>query len=318
MSICFPCAQSLVILSLSVGDDDRTHVTHLKQIRAISATAVRATRHNVWDLLVLQPNQEALLLTHGVRELPLQLNIVKLSDDARRMQMDVDIDLEADTQALVSMTGGYYSRVTFKAASGHVYSTTIDLLPQDSLTLQVLQMLALSLPPEISFELHSRFLAAWATKGRQTSGGIEFDCLSSALVTMFTLDEDIPIQSSDSAWVEMAKSESHRRFREDPVFRFLKKQDPPRPSVSSSQKRHTLLGPLLYALHTLGEELRMSITGYQALIRLVPLICKITRIIRPEWADYWRRLCPGSSLDWPSAKSPRTRPIALYRLVHVS
>ena len=61
-----------------------------------------------------------------------------------------------------------------------------------------------------------------------------------------------------------------------------------------------MLGPILYALHTMGEDMRLSPHRYEDLLRFASLICRIAIIIRPEWADYWKRLCPEAMAGWPS------------------
>ncbi|KAJ3806574.1 hypothetical protein F5876DRAFT_80552 [Lentinula aff. lateritia] len=60
---------------------------------------------------------------------------------------------------------------------------------------------------------------------------------------------------------------------------------------------------VLYTLHTLAEGMRLLVDRYPLLMRLAPVICRIAMYIRPEWADYWRRMCPDAmfSLPWPSS-----------------
>jgi anaphase-promoting complex subunit 1 len=51
-------------------------------------------------------------------------------------------------------------------------------------------------------------------------------------------------------------------------------------------------------LHSLAEEIKVTIDHHRGLFRLVPVICQIAHVIRPEWADYWKRFCPDAVTDW--------------------
>jgi anaphase-promoting complex subunit 1 len=35
-------------------------------------------------------------------------------------------------------------------------------------------------------------------------------------------------------------------------------------------------------------------------LRFAPVLCRIALAIRPEWADYWKRLVPDAISSWPS------------------
>ncbi|KAJ7050909.1 hypothetical protein C8F01DRAFT_1343574 [Mycena amicta] len=64
-------------------------------------------------------------------------------------------------------------------------------------------------------------------------------------------------------------------------------------------QRKTLLAPILYAMHSMAEDLRLRIDHYKDLCRLAPVICRIALVVRPEWADYWKHLCPDAMTGWP-------------------
>jgi anaphase-promoting complex subunit 1 len=100
-------------------------------------------------------------------------------------------------------------------------------------------------------------------------------------------------------------TDSHKRGTQDPALRFL--DDPPQPinEIETqipvlADRPHPMLAPVLFAFHMLGEDLRLDVGMYQSLNRLASLIILVGRIIRPEWADYWKRLCPSASSGWPS------------------
>ena len=185
--------------------------------------------------------------------------------------------------------------------------TTINLVPQDILTNQCLQILALTLPSETFFLLHRLFLEKWSSRNLSTSDDVEFECFTDSLYSTFELDTEVTALSSDY-WSMLGSSASHNRFREDPVLKGL--NVPPNPSIilglkRSSHKPHDLLAAILYALHTLGENLRLMVHHYKSLVKLVPILCRIALAIRPEWADYWKRLCPDAIEGWPSPQHAR-------------
>ncbi|KAJ3566722.1 hypothetical protein NP233_g6827 [Leucocoprinus birnbaumii] len=67
------------------------------------------------------------------------------------------------------------------------------------------------------------------------------------------------------------------------------------------RKPSKLLSPMLYALHTYAEYLRLVVPRFEDLVKLVPLICRLALEVRPEWADYWQRLVPDPAGEWPIA-----------------
>ncbi|ESK85477.1 anaphase promoting complex subunit 1 [Moniliophthora roreri MCA 2997] len=118
------------------------------------------------------------------------------------------------------------------------------------------------------------------------------------------------------SWDRLSSTFSHRRFAEDPVLRGLLRPAEPQqslppihhlPVIKGSDKYRYLVGAL-YVLHTLLEQYRMFVHRYPDLIRLAGVVCLIAMYIRPEWADYWRRLCPDAMarLPWPL---PATAPV---------
>jgi anaphase-promoting complex subunit 1 len=188
----------------------------------------------------------------------------------------------------------------------HDQPVCIDLVPTDYLTGQILHILALITPEDVFFELHRNFLELWSSRGFLTSDGIEFECITSALCCTFELRRFADVPLDGDLWSSLVKSSSHDRFREDPALRALSRPNTPLHTLASeveaplqSPQRKTLLAPILYALHTLGEDLRLSIDHYKALTKLAPVICMVALVIRPEWADYWKRLCPDAMTGWP-------------------
>lgn len=324
MAICLPKSQSLMIFSLKPSEEKTLQAVPLHQSAAISATSLRITRNNVWDLLVLKPDHRLAVYTHGIHELPIQLGYVHHAEDRN---MGIDVSLPAymvHHGKTISIQGRSFSSVTVVFEDGWRALTTINLVPQDILTSQCLQILALTLPSDILFLLHRFFLDKWSSRSLSTSDGVEFECFTDSLYRVFDLRIETATHSSDY-WSTLGSSASHNRFREDPVLKGLKV--PPSPSTlvgfkRSSGKPHRLLAAVLYALHTLGENLRLMVHHYKSLVKLAPVLCRIALAVRPEWADYWKRLCPDATQGWPSSRNARklsypTRRSSLISL-HVS
>jgi anaphase-promoting complex subunit 1 len=315
MAICIPAKQTLSIFSLTT-QEVKLKVAPLSQMSAISAISIRATRDNVWDLLVVKPDHSLCILSHGLREIPLSIQRDTPTDTFDDTGMEVDADLGGGVvsapvilhKAVVAVQDAVFSSCTLVFDNCSKSRTTIDLVPQDALTCQSLQVLALTLPADHSFALHAAFLKLWSLHGLITSADDQFEYFNAALCQVFDLGdgmcEDVV---GEVPWNRLSRSQSCRRFSDDPVLKGLQLPSQfnlPGPSRHSRRPHHHL-APVLYALHTLAEGLRLTVDRYDALLKLAPLICRIAAVIRPEWADYWKRLCPGAMISWPSPTTTR-------------
>jgi anaphase-promoting complex subunit 1 len=304
IGICLPATQMAYIYSLSPNEEGILGVTPLAKIQATSIAPVRATRRNVWDLLVLRPDRSSRILSHGTKALSLQFK--KPSDERINVtddMMEVDGESSSSEPRPVSVKAGYFSTVQFSFEDGSICSATINLFPQDDLTMKAFHSLALTLPPDISFQLYVRFLYHWSQKNLCTSNGAEFDSLALAIDQEFDVEKPNknPVMDPDpSPWAKLAKSTTHKRFKDDPVLKRLKKPEDSPPTPFQYYKRHSYLGPVLYALNSLAEELRLTPHRHVLLFQFLPLVVRVARVIRPEWADYWHRLCPTVLDEWPA------------------
>ncbi|KAJ3905724.1 hypothetical protein F5879DRAFT_1074098 [Lentinula edodes] len=281
LSICLPSRQSLTIFQLAPNAEHRIEITALREIPAISTAIICGTRWSIWDLLVVKPGGGLSLLTHGTYEVALTptLHDSELpSDDS----MDVEDSLHprSDNPRIISVIGELSSPllVTFQMSNESITCTAFHFYPSDDLTLQALQTLALCLPSDMPCIRRLAFKVA-------------------------------PLYLPNALY----HSGSHKRFREDPAIKNLK--PPVSPALHAapfSVHLHTMekgtdsynqLVVVLYTLHTLAEGMRLLVDRYPLLMRLAPVICRIAMYIRPEWADYWRRMCPDAmfSLPWPSS-----------------
>ena len=306
LSICLPGSQSLLVFSLSQKEDRTMEVMLQTKMPACAATSLRATRKNVWDLLVVKPQGELSLLTHGLYELPMT---VRQTSELENSRMDVDHSLFSEPEdhgIIVSVQEAQWGTTVVTYKDGWKSRITLDIYAQDVLVAECFQLLALILPADVSFALHCAFLENWSAQWWSIAGNVEFGCFTSALYAVFGLEvEDVSVPSDP--WPRLAQSSSHARFREDPALRLLRTPPylpTPRP-VQTTNLPDPLLCPLLYGLHVLGEHLRLLIHRHSDLLRFAPVLCRVALAIRPEWADYWKRLIPDAISAWPSSVASR-------------
>ncbi|KAF8627589.1 hypothetical protein AX17_006162 [Amanita inopinata Kibby_2008] len=294
MAICLPKSQQLLLFTLSFDEEKMLKVKPCGQKLAISATSLRATRAQVWDLLMVKPDHGLALLTHGTREVPICIQEV-----GNRSQTSAGT--VPDHGKIVNVQNTSNSTIIVTFADGYRAYTTIDLVPQDLLTSSCLQVLVMTLPYESSFLLHRTFLEQWWLRNLSCSGNIQFMCFVIALYRMLDLTAKPPPAPVDP-WTRLGFSKSHARFNDDPALKHLElppKAPLPIPIPSSSMP-HPFLSAVMYALHILGENFRLLVHHYDLVVRLAPVICRIALTVRPEWADYWKRLVPDAIASWPS------------------
>ncbi|CAK5271046.1 unnamed protein product [Mycena citricolor] len=280
LSVHTPVSGTLLVMR-AWEEDDVLKVALLSETAAIAATSLRITRKDVWDLLVLRANSQFVILTHGLRELPVQLS--------------------TGNERVVDLKQEFCRSATFIFQSGRRQIACIDLVPTDSLTLHTLETLSLILPSDLFFELHHCFLVNWSRNGLRASDNVQFECLTAALCTTFELDRPSPSVST-AVWSMLGVSPSHDRFREDIALRNMRRPSAPLsvvPCHTLGLNRRDMFAPVLYALHALAENLRLRVDHYKHVNVLAPIICRFAQVIRPEWADYWKRLVPDAMAGWP-------------------
>ncbi|KAJ7938289.1 hypothetical protein B0H13DRAFT_1942264 [Mycena leptocephala] len=271
LSVHFPASKSLLLFDVYAAQDNTLKLKYVSQLPALGAVSIRITRRTVWDLLVLKPTHELVVLTHGIKELPITVN-VKVIDPDNTMDADLAQPVDGEVQVVGLKHDSFHSATLIfedDRQRRHDQPVCIDLVPTDYLTGQILHILALITPEDVFFELHRNFLELWSSRGFLTSDGIEFECITSALCCTFELRRFADVPLDVDLWSSLVKSSSHDRFREDPALRALSRPNTP--------------------LHTLPR----------SLTKLAPVICMVALVIRPEWADYWKRLCPDAMTGWP-------------------
>lgn len=292
-------------------------VKHISQFPAIATTSIRATREFVWDLLVLKPDHQLTLLTHGLREIPIQV-VESHPNTSTSDGSSMDVETDKNLNPIVHVVRVGMCSVALTFANGHRARLDLPLSPSDPLTVECLAILAHCLTPDVSFLLHCDFLDRWSRKGLSPVEGVQFDCLTDAIYAVFQLKNG-PVSQPSDPWESLAQSNSHQQFKEDPVLLRLRRP----PDVKSFEpvihidgtKSSKFLSPVLYVLHTFAEYLRLVVPRFEDLTKLVPVICRLALEVRPEWADYWQRLIPDPAGAWPMATACRASDVSsMFRL----
>jgi anaphase-promoting complex subunit 1 len=303
MSIQLPKSGTAHVLAASFGEDDMMKADQISQFPAIATVSIRATREWVWDLLVLKPDHRLILLTHGLREVPIEV-VENQASPADSSGMDIDID--GNTNPIVHMSRVAMCSVAVTFANGRKARLDLSLNPNDLLTVECLAVFAQCLTADASFILHYAFLDRWSQRGLSSVEDVQFSCLTDAIYTVFQLKNEHVSELNDP-WETLAQSTSHQQFKEDPVFFKLRRPPDltPLKPAQMTKRPSKLLSPMLYALHTLAEYLRLIIPRFEDLLKLVPVIRRLALEVRPEWADYWQRLVPDPAGVWPVATACR-------------
>jgi anaphase-promoting complex subunit 1 len=280
---------------------------YLTTIDAVSVVPVGATRKEIWDLLAVKSDGSVTIFTHGLQELPIVLGVAQAGNTGSAEKNPL-----VPVIGITSIKSACVSSVTLLCAGGEAYSGRFDMLPRDRLVNQALQSLSLVIPTKDAFTIHLEFLRTWSLRNFSTSSNLEFHALTYALTKMLDLGLSYPANryaSHSADWEQFFSLRVNvRNFQDDPALQHLSL-----PAHLKSQqfslvavKPNPLLAPVLYALHMLAEDLRLVVHRHDSLTLLVPLVCQIAHIIRPEWADYWKRLCPNVMPVWPSPSTTRT------------
>ncbi|EGN94861.1 hypothetical protein SERLA73DRAFT_114320 [Serpula lacrymans var. lacrymans S7.3] len=298
LAICSP-GNGTLVLSLS-PDEGKTaiRVKYMTTLAVTSITSIIATRANTWDLLTVKSDHTLSILTHGLFEVPLQLQLPPSDADLGQTHMTPSV-----LESVAAVKDACLSSVTVMLQGGEIFRTRVCLIPNDQLVNQCLQTLALVLPAELSFNLHHTFLKVWSSERLRAYENTEFLCFVNALYRNFgfrSTPQDISTESG--VWHKLSNSSSHDRLSDDRALKGLKfpSPKPTQPHFTPVTRPHPLLALVLYSLHVLAEELRLTVHRYDELLKLVPVICTIAHTVRPEWADYWKRLCPSLMISWPT------------------
>lgn len=296
---------------------------------ALAIERVRATRPDAYDLLVLRPNHTLCLFADG-QEYQLMLSLNQVESRVDESSGMVDMSMSMSEGHPISQTESQHQLLNIKDGSGSFFTAvfedgqerrvSIDLLPRNRLVDDVLATLQYVLPSAQFAELRRNQLVRWCSRGRPTKLKEEIACLWEPLLEMM-LGEGPGIihtrpQQETSAFDSLASSAVHQKFSND---RSLFNLRVPTARVAPAaerllQRASSFCGPTLYALHLLGQSLKVDLTRQAELEYLVPTLLRIGNRIAPEWSDYWSRIFPDAEGAWSAV--PLGMYTAFLRLSH--
>jgi anaphase-promoting complex subunit 1 len=210
---------------------------------------------------------------------------------------------------LVDVSHGAGETFTAVFDNGTRFRASLSHLPLDGVAGRCLYALAMTLPMNEFFQLHANFLVRWSQRGFTAANLVELDCFLASLADLLQLPhgsfrrDPSRARVPDSNWQQMSRARSRTYFEDDPAFAKL---DLPEATAScdppaATSSPHPLIAPVLNTLHLIGEDSRLNTVSQHALMKLVPVICELALLVRPEWADYWKRFCPQALEEWPTS-----------------
>ena len=287
------------------------------EISALSIAPIIATRPNIYDLLLLKPDNKLSIITFNMIEVAIELQldsreIGEICKDLDVSMVDASFDGDLsmtsviDRLKIVSLKDSIHSSVTLLFEDGSKASLSLDLYPTDPLVLDMVQMLSVYVSTDLFYRIYKSFIVLWLREGKSDSADVQFDCIAQAILSKFNMawkENTATKPTESSAWQSLASSPSHFRLYDDVALLDLEHhspypEHPPVQPVSALVKLH--MSNVVTALHVLAEELRLVAHMHQALSRLAVLLARMCRIARPGWADYIKRLLPYSMEGWVS------------------
>lgn len=292
---------------------------------ALAIEKVRATRSNAYDLLVLKPDHTLSLYAGGQEYqliLSADLSSVRMKSPVEDTSGMVDMSMSMDEGPHISSTQPRLQLLSIKDGVGSFVTTvfegdqerrvSINLLPHNRLVDDVLATLQYVLPTSQFAELRRNQLVRWCSKSRPAKLKEELACLWGPLLEMMLGEEPAIIrarpQQETSAFDSLASSAVHQKFSNDRSLYNLRV-----PTAMTAPAAERLLqgvssfcAPTLYALHLLGQSLKVDLSRQAELEYLIPTLLKIGNRIAPEWSDYWSRIFPDAEGAWGSV------PLSVY------
>ena len=273
----------------------------LQDMQATSVASIRSTRPTVKDLLLVGPDGSLAVLTHGIRRIGIQPWIE--STQQTPYGMEVDLGPHSTTNLKVArVEERTESCATFVMKNGEKMYGSLVFSSPDILVHRCFEALAMALPSELAFAIRLEFLHLWHEQGLFTIEDTVLVCFRRALFKILHINDPdlVPVVL---CWDNLSKSPLFDDLSEDISLLGLTHPPPVRnhpPAEFHILKPHPLAGAALNALHHLAEDMRINLEQQILVLRIAPVICTMALVVRPEWADYWKRLCPDITLTLPS------------------
>ena len=282
-------------------DEGYMKVELLQDMQATSMASVRSTRPTVKDLLLLKPDGSLCILTHGTRQIGIRPCVGGAQRASHGMQVDAS-SLQITRLNVIKVEERTESCPTFVLESGEKMYGSLAFSSPDILVQRCFEVLAMALPSEITFAIRLEFLHLWHEQGLFTVEDTVLVCFRRALFKILHINDPNPAPMI-VGWDDLFQSPLFDDLNEDTSLQGL--THPPAQKRTPTDfhiiKPHPLAGTALNALHHLAEDMRIDLEQQILVLRIVSIIFTIALVVRPEWADYWKRLCPEVSLTLPSA-----------------
>ena len=271
-------------------------------MQATSVASIRSTRPTVKDLLLVKPDGSLGVLTHGIRQIGIQPTI------GSTQRMPPEVGLGAGSQPSTSLKvirveERTESCTTFVMGNGEKMYGSLAFSSPDILVHRCFEVLAMALPSELAFAIRLEFLYLWHEQGLFTMEDTVLICFRRALFKVLRINDPDPEQMT-LGWDNLSQSPLFDDMSEDVSLLGLTHPPPIRkqaPADFHITKPHPLAGAALNALHHLAEDMRINLEQQMLVLRIIPIICTMALVVRPEWAEYWKRLCPDITLTLPPA-----------------
>lgn len=274
----------------------------LQDMQATSVAPVRSTRPTVKDLLLVKPDGSLGVLTHGIREISIEPRMG--SPQRTPSEMEVDVCSRSTTSLKVTrVEERTESSATFVMDNGEKMYGSLVFSSPDILVHRCFEVLAMALSSDLAFAIRLEFLYLWHEQGLFTIGDTVLVCFRRALFKILHINDPDP-EPTILGWDSLSQSPLFDDLSEDVSLLGLAHPPPVRkhaPADFRITKPHPLAGAALNALHHLAEDMRINLGQQILVLRITPIICTMALVLRPEWADYWKRLCPDIILTLPPA-----------------
>lgn len=299
LAIGFRDTNTMYIFDVGYDDESkRFKAIYARQYPAIAMASVMATRPGITDLLAATSEGRVYLIS-GI-----SLYDVNLVDPLVSPHTPYT-GHHLSTQGMIldfdDVRGSFLSVVY---QNGAIVRANISLCPTDELTLDCLRVLSRAISASLYKSLFTHFLVGWTIVGRISTPSVQFQCFQTALIHVLKLRMLDDSKEKGSPWDQLGASEAHARLKGDVALKMLRlppTNERPVSVAMSGDSVNYFQGPALYALHSLGEALRLQRERHASLQRLASLICALALSVRPEWADYWKRLIPDAMEQWPDS-----------------
>ncbi|CAE6382556.1 unnamed protein product, partial [Rhizoctonia solani] len=315
LAILFP-SQSLQILSFT-----RQHSSLSSRLigtySARSASALSVTRPGVKDLLVVTSEGTVKVLLWNLRELQVTISTSpKLtpsldSAGARRHKkadsrsMDV---VPPDVRLPIALHNPVGSSITIEYDDGLEGRMCLDLSPHDYLVELGFEALARVVPADEGWRVRKSWLEKRWGENPDTNK-TEFECFGEAVCEVFLGDTAAKPEGSrhTSAWELLSNTRTHTRMRDEIMFTAaglaLPEPDPTSQNSSTIAQTHpgptsSYLAPAMLALHLAAQTLATDVTKMDRLADIGALVLKLARRVRPDYVDYWSRICCDAPEAW--------------------